>query len=189
MNKPQSITNETAKKIILQMDIRDKCITQIMIDTGLRITDTLNLRKNDIKCGIIRQRKTKKLKKITLSDKTRQILDNYIEWYYINDLLFPQQRDKTKAIHRSTFYRALNRVSREIGVIVSPHSFRKLYAQNIYTTTQDIHATQKALQHKYIATTAAYLDIELEAMLKPQTVAGMSRWARIKHILSKLFRR
>jgi integrase len=162
MNRPQTITNNQANEIISRMDIRDKCITQIMIDTGLRISDVLNLRKNDIKNGIIQQKKTKKNKKLDFTAENQKLLDNYINWYYIDDLLFPQKRNKNKPIARSTYYRSLNRVSENLHIKVSPHSFRKIYAQNIYATTHNIYAVQQSLQHKYISTTATYLDIALQ---------------------------
>lgn len=48
---------------------------------------------------------------------------------------------------------------------MSAHSFRKLYARSVYAKTHDIHAVQKALNHKYVETTARYLDIDLTALI------------------------
>jgi integrase len=166
MNKPPKITNEQAHQVMGEMNFQEQVIVRLMMETGLRVTDVLNLRRKDIKDGTIRQKKTKKLKNLELNCDTQRVLENYTRDYYISDLLFPQKRDPGNPINRSTFYRALQRAGNNSGVQVSPHSFRKLYAQNTYTRTGDIYEVQKLMQHKYVETTAGYLDIDVQELIR-----------------------
>lgn len=48
----------------------------------------------------------------------------------------------------------------------SAHSARKLYAHNIYAKNYDIYEVQKALNHKYISTTATYMGLDLQELIR-----------------------
>jgi len=108
--------------------------------------------------------KTKKYKTVEISDGLLERLPKkYV--YGVAPHVFKSVYKPKKHIHRSSYHRRLKNVCKRIGIDFSAHSTRKLYAWNIYNATQDIFAVQKALNHKYITTTAAYLDIDLTALI------------------------
>ena len=113
----------------------------------------------------LRESKTKKYKTVELSDglfsRLRHLTGNGERVY-----AFRSPRTPYKHLHRSTYHLHLKRVCTALKINFSAHSARKLYAQNIFEETADIFAVQKALNHKYITTTCAYLDIDLVGLLK-----------------------
>lgn len=91
MNTPKTITKYEKDKILSRLKIRERLITRIMTETGLRIADTLNLTVEDIKRGEVTERKTKKTKQIKLSGWTVNLLKRYLGLQK-SGLLFPQSR-------------------------------------------------------------------------------------------------
>ena len=172
MNKPKSITQDDAILIRHHLTGQDRLIFDFAVETGLRISDILNIRRNQIrKIMTIKESKTNKLKTVEISDGLLLCLPNHD--FDDRLYLFSSPRSAFKPLHRSTYHRHIKKLSEWLKIDFSAHSMRKFYALNIFYTTEDIFAAQKALNHKYITTTCSYLDIDLNALLK--TVAKETR--------------
>jgi len=124
----------------------------------------------------VQETKTGKFRIVELSDELFRELepkkyDHYGSWNQIKILadsekwLFRSLRSANKPLHRSTYHRKLKRAATALKIDVSAHSARKLYAVELFRATKSIFDVQKALNHKYVNTTAKYLDIDLEATL------------------------
>jgi len=134
----------------------------------LRISDILAIKSDEIaKVMNVYERKTRKFKKITLSDdlwgKIRPKIFN------TSNFAFASKKTPHKHISRITYHRHLKRACEAARSDCSAHSTRKLYARNIFERTGSIEAVQKALNHKYITTTAAYLDIDVNQLVREAT--------------------
>jgi site-specific recombinase XerD len=114
--------------------------------------------------GVVTEKKTGKIKKFQLSPNTKNILKRW-QGTQKSGLLFPQKKNINAPINRSTYYRALKNNESGRGAKMSAHSFRKLYAQNKWFKTHDLLHVQYAMNHKYITTTARYLDIDIEKLI------------------------
>lgn len=125
----------------------------IMVDTGLRLSDALRLRRCDcIDGAVIVESKTKKLKTLHLHAP--------ISWAGDKSWLFPSPRAGTdKPLSRSGVERIYKRAAAAAGIkgTVNAHTARKIYAQDIYQRSRSLAATQRALQHRYASTTLLYL--------------------------------
>jgi site-specific recombinase XerC len=133
----------------------------------LRISDILKLKAYYVnKIMYIRERKTGKHKIVEVSDSLFLRPKELADYTDRSKYAFFSPRSAYKPLHRSTYHRRLKRAGNALCVNLSAHSTRKLYAQNIFRETGDIFAVQKALNHKYITTTAAYLDIDLSALIR-----------------------
>jgi len=167
LNKPKTIDNYTAVKLTLTLPQPYNTIVQLAHESGLRISDILNLRKDDVRQSMrVIETKTKKPRKFEISSNLYNKLRDLCIFKNAEDFVFSglQRRTQNKALNRSTVHRRLK--------ICSAHSLRKLYAQNEFKRTGDIFAVQRLLNHKYVTTTATYLDIDLKAILagiKPPT--------------------
>jgi site-specific recombinase XerD len=64
-----------------------------------------------------------------------------------------------------TYHRRLKEAARALQIDFSAHSMRKLYALNIFSRTGSLEAVQQAMNHKYIATTATYLGIDINKLI------------------------
>jgi integrase len=168
------IKNKEAEKIRLCLSTQDQLIWDLCVETGLRISDALNIKARDIPIlgrpiMYIQEGKTGKHKIIELSNTLRNRLR--LLWSPERDYYaFRSPRSPYKHINRSTYHRRLQSACRASRIACSAHSTRKLYAYNIYQKTGSLQAVQEALNHKYVTTTARYLDIDIDALIKSAIV-------------------
>jgi len=175
MNKPKTIKIEDVKEILLHLGEQDKLIFRICVESGLRIGDVLNLRAWYLeKIIYVKEQKTGKHRIITLSDELHALLKPIQEKAHRTHdkelYAFPSaRRGLKKSIHRSTYHRHLKQACKLLGIDFSAHSTRKLYAQELLKSTGDIFKVQEALNHKYIADTCIYLDLDFKELIKAAT--------------------
>jgi integrase len=166
LNKAKTITNEHAAAIMGKLAREERLIFCIAVETGFRISDILHL-KADIKQTItIVERKTKKFRSATLSSELYAELLKYSPLYYPERYLFKSRTDVLKPYNRMTYHRKLKRAAEALQIDFSAHSMRKLYALNIFQRTGSLEAVQQAMNHKYISTTATYLGIDINQLIK-----------------------
>ena len=174
MKKPRTIKNEDMKKILLHLNEQDKLIFRISVETGLRISDVLNLRAWYIdRIMYVQEKKTGKYRSIELSDALYsdllQIKQSAIRTGDKTAYIFKSRRKPTVSVHRSGYHRRLKRICKQIDIDFSAHSTRKLFAQELMRSTGDIFLVQKSLNHKFLADTCNYLDIDLPELIKKAT--------------------
>ena len=119
----------------------------IMLKTGLRLSDALTLTKEECDAGYKIERKTKKRRRINFKPPP----------YIKTGLLIPNRNGQ--AYHRTTFEKIYKR-DREALHFPAPlnaHSARKMYALALLQRTHDLTAVQRDLDHKYLSTTLLYL--------------------------------
>lgn len=128
---------------------RDGLACAIMADTGLRVSDVLALRRDQLAPEMeIREKKTGKYRVVHLSPPTLAECNAYLK-----------TTDSPFVIdcHRSTLWRSITSAAAAFGwAHITPHSFRKLFACE-FCARYGIIATQRELQHKNVETTLAYL--------------------------------
>lgn len=167
MNRVKTITNKDAEGVYFWLFDRYKILFALMLQTGIRVSDALKLRVKDVnRIMDITESKTKKVRTVSVDEKLyknlRQLCDGKSDSAYV----FHSARNASKHIHRTTLHRQLKKALTWLKIDCSAHSARKLYAYNVFRETGSIEAVQKALNHKYITTTATYLDIDLQKLLK-----------------------
>ena len=165
MNKAKPITNAHAKAIAGILAPTERLIFRIAVETGFRISDILQLRADVRQTITVVERKTKKFRSATLSDELYKELVSYSPRFLPEQWLFTSRRSVLKPYNRMTYHRALKRAATALQIDFSAHSMRKLYALNIFERTKSLTAVQEALKHKYPATTAAYLGIDINRLI------------------------
>lgn len=132
------------------MPLRDQLITDVIANTGLRISDVLALRPDQIAPQIeIHEIKTGKLRTVHLPPKLRAKLRRYAAVHARDGVIFD--------IAPSTYYRSITRAAKHYGYDhLSAHSIRKMYAYD-YCCKYGLAATQRELQHDEIMTTVLYV--------------------------------
>lgn len=172
MNKKTvALTTEMYKEIIQTMRTgfagfraNDRAATALVLEgnLGIRISDILRLRPNDILLDGERYRleivekKTGKKRVFTVPLVIVQYIENYCLRNQIkgNDLIFP--------ITERAIQKQLAIVCGYLGYAgIGTHSFRKWYATEIYKNNgYDIALVQRLLQHSSAAVTQRYIGIE-----------------------------
>jgi len=108
--------------------------------------------------------KTGKIKTVTVSDELAERLAAVPG--NVSEYVFRGCRSPSKHYDRTTYHRHIKCACRASTIDFSAHSTRKLYALNVYYKNYDIYEVQKALNHKYITTTATYMGLDLIQLIK-----------------------
>ncbi len=153
--RTRPVTTKEYNKIMKKLEKEDTCTflaVSIAADTGLRVSDVLNLTVDKVKRSMcVIEQKTGNKRSVTLSPLTFKRIKNFINYNHLSG------DERLIARNRSTIFRHLKKVSNELLLeSVSMHSFRKFYARK-FMKKHGVKRTQKELGHKYLSTTLLYL--------------------------------
>lgn len=162
---------ETMKKILKTQNVRDYCLFVLGINSGLRVSDLLNLsigdvldKKGRVKDRIsIREKKTDKTKDFPINDNSSKAILEYLSHrgpYEGEDPLFLSRKGEGP-IQRAQAWKVIRDVARQVGITerIGTHTLRKTFAYHAYQNGHDITRIQKLLNHDSPATTLAYIGI------------------------------
>ena len=130
----------------------------VSLYTGLRISDVLSLKTEQVRSQrfTVTETKTGKKRKIRLSDALTADLLRIAGSIYVFENRFDFKRHRT----RQAVYKDLRRACKLLRVsetlTVSPHTARKIYAVKTYRDKADIKKVQELLQHEKEAVTLVY---------------------------------
>ena len=148
------ITDEEFEILCKFLPKKIELICRLMDRTGLRITDCLQLRTEQLRTArpTVYEHKTGKHKRIFLNCHLYNSLLELGDGYYIFT-----GNDKTKPLSRQAVYLSIKKSALLGGIKknVTPHSFRKRYAVRCYRRYGLIR-TMKILNHDNISTTLLY---------------------------------
>lgn len=162
----QLLTFENTTK---DRDIRDKVMLELLYGTGVRVSELIQLRVEDINLtmGFVRVfGKGNKERIIPLGDQLIRLLKHYILDVRINllkkvdtDILFLNARGT--ALTRQGFWKILKKIGVERGIskTLTPHTLRHSFATHLLENGADLRAVQEMLGHSDISTTQLYTHI------------------------------
>lgn len=146
------------------------------INTGLRISDILQLKVRDVQGWSIylREGKTGKPKEVKMPKELKKAVREYTKNKHKNEFLFQsRQRDKRgnpKPITRSMAYTILQEIADEFGLErIGCHSLRKTYGYHFYDQTKDVAVLQGMLNHSAPEITMRYIGVTQDKFNKYQT--------------------
>jgi len=152
------------KSVLLNSNYRDYLIFLLGINTGLRISDIINLKVSDIRNKYhitIREKKTGKEKKFLLNESLKSELEKFTAAKQDGDYIFNSKRNKNKPLDRQRIYFILNAAAREAGlnILVGTHTLRKTFGFHFYQRTKDIALLQQLFNHSGQSVTLKYIGI------------------------------
>lgn len=161
---PKILTVEQLKKLIAELDrttakgMRQYCIVLLLLDTGVRISEMVNMKLADLDLnhGSIRVTgKGQKERFVPISRETRKQLRRYLGSYYTglcpagSSYLFPDSSGEPITVNGvQQFFRRLARKAGLTGVRCSPHVFRHTFATMSVAGGADILILQEIMGHK-----------------------------------------
>lgn len=166
MKKVQPIRSllqiEQMKEELRKKSKRDEFLFVFGINSGLRISDILPLRVSDVKGKkvlYIKEKKTKKTRKVILLKQLQVIIDEYCKEMKPGDYLFRSARTR-KPISRIQAYRILNDAAKKVGIEeIGSHSLRKTFGFYFYNSTKDVAILQEIFGHSSPSITMRYIGI------------------------------
>lgn len=143
---------------------RDKCLMQLMLHAGLRVSEALALAEHDIDWTTgqlhVRQGKGRKDRILWLGPGMLQALETWRRRKPKGPLLFPTLRGTR--MHSNQVRDMVKRRAAKAGLThkdVHPHTLRHTFATELYRQTKNIRLVQKALGHADLSTTMIYTHI------------------------------
>lgn len=163
---------EAVEQYLASKSMRNRLIFVFGINTGLRVSDILNLNIDDVKDKTyveIREKKTGKFKRFPLNNKLQQLIKDYLENYrnnhYAIDNIKPLFIGKKHCrLDRSQVYRFLNEACKHAGLTINAgtHTMRKTFGYHNYKQFKDAALLQKILNHTSLSITLRYIGIDQE---------------------------
>ena len=157
---------------------REKTILQLFYATGVRISEIIKIKLDDIKIeeGIINVvGKRNKKRFVIVGPEASKTLKKYIlernknKVYYSHQYLFPPINIKIKNfekkyIHQNTVF---NIVKKYLNIVsndkkLSPHSLRHTFATHMLNNGADLMAIKDLLGHESLASTQIYTHVQLK---------------------------
>ena len=142
---------------------RNRFLFVLGTNSGLRVSDILNLNVSDVRNKThieIKEQKTNKFKKFPINDKLKKLIQEFIKNKEDDEPLFLSQ--KQKRLDRSQAYRMLNEACKAVGITVNigTHSMRKSFGYHHYKQFKDIAMLQMIFNHSNPKITLRYIGIE-----------------------------
>lgn len=170
MNFVQPIRNpekiDEMKEYLKSRNKRNYIMFLIGIGVGLRISDILPLKKEDILGThiIIKEKKTDKPKRIRIPPSIRKELLEYAKTLEDGEYVVRSRQGGNKPIDRSTAYRILREAANYCGLKeIGTHTLRKTFGYHFYKQTKDIALLQDIFNHASPDITMRYIGIDQDA--------------------------
>ncbi len=165
-----------AMKRVLRSNLRDHCLFILGINSGLRISDLLDLKISDVidprgkvKDRIeLREEKTGKAKNFPIGDNAKKAIREYLltRNYSMDQPLFISRKGENQPINRVQAYKILNAAAEMVGIEekIGTHSMRKTFGYHAYQDGRSIELIQKILNHTSPSVTLRYIGITQDEM-------------------------
>ncbi|MFQ3586924.1 MAG: tyrosine recombinase [Fimbriimonadaceae bacterium] len=178
---PKSLTLDQIEALLAAPDLaepaglRDRAAMELIYGAGLRISEAVGLRMEevDLDQGALRVTgKRGKTRWVPMPEVTVAWLKRYLESGRPALVRRPTAlvflSDRGLPWRRTTVGLRLGRYARQAGLPagVSPHTLRHTYAVHLLKGGADLRAVQELLGHESIATTQVYTQLDLDAVRK-----------------------
>lgn len=153
-------------------DFRDKCILEMLYSTGLRISELVSLKLENINLdeSLIKvMGKGSKERIVPFNETTREYLNKYIK--EIRPKMLKQNQtdylylnNHGKNLTRQAIFKMIKKRTLNAGIKkeISPHTLRHSFATHLLAGGADIRFIQELLGHESISTTEIYTHIAKE---------------------------
>ena len=155
--------------------LRDRAMLELLYATGLRVSELIKVRIDDVvmDAGFLRTiGKGSKERIVPFGDAARDAIVEYIEKgrpeldRHADPHLFLSQR--SRPMTRQSFWMKITRYAREAGVTshISPHVLRHSFATHLLENGADLRSVQMMLGHADISTTQIYTHVSRARLQK-----------------------
>ena len=177
---PGVLTEQEVERLLVAPDveaalgIRDRAMLEVLYATGLRVSELVGLRSEQVSLlqGVLRVvGKGGKERLVPLGEPAVDWLERFLERGRAAILgakqspaLFPTARGR--AMTRQAFWHLVKRYARHAGISrdISPHTLRHAFATHLLDHGADLRVVQMLLGHRDISTTQIYTHIARERL-------------------------
>ena len=177
---PGVLTEQEVERLLAAPDVdttlglRDRAMLEVLYATGLRVSELVGLRSEQVSLlqGVLRVvGKGGKERLVPLGEPAVDWLERFLEGGRTAILgarqspaLFPTARGR--AMTRQAFWHLVKRYARQAGISrdISPHTLRHAFATHLLDHGADLRVVQMLLGHRDISTTQIYTHIARERL-------------------------
>ncbi|MEG0872689.1 MAG: tyrosine recombinase [Clostridia bacterium] len=169
--EPMILTSSEIEKLLEQPDLselkgqRDKAMLEILYATGIRVTELISIRTEDVNLtnGYIRIKKKNTERHIPLGNLSLKCLKEYMN--KVRPLLIRTEEEKTLFINtngqkmtRQGYWKILKQYKDQakINKDITPHTIRHSFAVHMLQNGAEIKTVQELLGHTDVASTMMY---------------------------------
>ena len=160
--------------VIDNYSCRNKAMLELMYSSGLRVSELINLKLQDIDLtsDIVRTfGKGSKERVVPIGDYAKEYLEKYI-YEYRSSMLKKKNSEyiflssRGDKMTRQAFFKIVKRIAKEKGINkeLSPHTLRHSFASHMLKYGADLRTIQELLGHSDISTTQIYTHITNEEL-------------------------
>lgn len=157
------------KKFLREKSERNYILFVTGINSGLRISDLLQLRVSDVKKPYfnIREQKTGKVKRIAMTPSLKRELHEYVRDKEDHEFLFKSREGINKPIGRSMAYKILRQAADHVKLDgIGTHTLRKTFGYHFYKQYKDPALLQEIFNHSSEEITLRYIGVNQDMMDK-----------------------
>ena len=180
MNLVEPIRNksdiEAMKEYLKAWNERNYMLFLFGINTGLRISDILNLRVKDVQGWhvTIKEKKTGKLKRFKMPPALKREIREYVKGKPLHHFIFQSRQGKNKPLDRRTVDWILKVAAYESGLDnIGTHSMRKTFGYHHYKKYKDVAILMVMFNHASPAITLRYIGIQQDSQDRTMTNFGL----------------
>lgn len=172
---PDSLTEEEVTNLLDAPDLkttlglRDRTMLEVLYATGLRVTELVSLRleQMNLRQGLVRvMGKGNKERLVPLGEESMDWIERYLKEArgdllpdLSESIIFPSQQGRPMT--RQTFWHRIKRYAIEAGITkhLSPHTLRHAFATHLLNHGADLRVVQMLLGHSDLSTTQIYTHV------------------------------
>ena len=169
---PVILTVEEVNRLLAQpegktpKEIRDKAMLELLYATGIRVSELIGLKLDDINMsiGFITCRDERKERTVPFGKTAKKAMESYLDSARAL-LCVDQEQDHLfvncngTVMSRQGFWKILKHYGSLAGIEadITPHTLRHSFAAHLISSGADMHAVQTMLGHSDLATTQMYM--------------------------------
>lgn len=145
--------------------IRDKAMLEVLYATGIRVSELINLKKEDINInlGYIKCNDKKKERIIPMGQVSKDALSNYLD--HAREIMIKDPGEDILFVSclghkmsRQGFWKIVKSYANKAGIYkkITPHILRHSFATHLVENGADLRSVQEMLGHSDISTTQIY---------------------------------
>ena len=165
---PNVLTKQEVKRIIdAASNLRDKLIIQMMYSCGLRVSEAVNIKLEDLDTsrltGIVRSGKGNKDRVIQLNPPLVNSIESYVKTKKLPSMFLFSKSNGTPYTIR-TFQIIIKKLAEKAGITkrVHSHIFRHAFGTHLVEKGIDIVRVQGMMGHSNLETTKLYINLSKE---------------------------
>ena len=177
---PKSLTEDEVERLLnapsttTPLGLRDRAMLEVLYATGVRVSELVTLRFNQINLnqGVLRVTgKGNRQRLVPLGAAAVESLQTFLQAARAEllgkgrcDELFPTQRGSHMT--RQAFWHLIKRYARQVGITkpLSPHTLRHAFATHLLNHGADLRVVQMLLGHSDLSTTQIYTHVARERL-------------------------